>query len=628
MDRKQSAQSRPACVGLCALWLVILLVSTAILGTTNGVAAPSGQAKTYVPYHFAIEHIMNDSALSGTGDKIHVVRNVVVPEGKPLTLGGWLATPEGVDHYEAIWAPVGGVPADWQAVTSAEIFARPDLGNAGVLHASGHGSAGYQLSILPPEGAEAGYYDVYIRAVNGMGDACDLAALLNLRYGEPDLENGQTRRISFWRLLKEGDGILRGGATVSPAQGITLPAGGSIRLGQFNLGGFSQMRISFKAEAGALSAPLGKEALLGLKSTGEHPYGHMGDRYNMTGDIISLAPGSGSSEGELIFDLGETFYSGDVWLTGYLGAAVRIQSIEFVYAEYATNRVAAKLRMSTDLTSYFSGASHVELQDVEDPALGHVLRIRLTEDTNDPYIHFNAGQVLEDAGFCLSADDYKYMVILARALPENLKDFMSLYLCAGNITGATELCTHSFKVQTDGNWHYYLLDLTQTANWTGSINGWRFDIINGDSLAGNAVDFASVQFFRTPEAAAAAAAKDATGQDAFALGSPAVEPDYSEEKAPEPFTPAPEDTYVVTEPETEPVTEPETGSSDLIVAPVETTAAPIETTAAEPSTTETPGKRGCASSTSPSPAAVAVTVLVAAALTLAPLTRHRVKSFD
>jgi hypothetical protein len=299
-------------------------------------------------------------------------------------------------------------------------------------------------------------------------------------------------------------------------------------------------------------------------------------------------------------------YRGEVWLTGHLPAEILVTSIQFIHVGQRGDRVAAKINLSGNLSGYFSGRNRVDVLTAKDPALGDVLRLEVTEQTNDPYAYFSAGNLLRDHGLALDAAEYKYMVLLARAMPENPHDVMVFYLCAGAISGATEACTHHFKIVKDGQWHYYLLDLSATENWTGLINGMRFDIISRDCEPGHAMEFASMQFFRTKEAAQAAAAQNPADRGAYTSDTDSsVIRDMTEEQnvGTGSFTPPPEDTCVMTDPPSEPVTEPSVDPEVSIEPSV--SADPSDTTlSADPDGSETPAnpseppRGGCRSAVS------------------------------
>ncbi len=533
------------CAGLVALLLMgaLSLLIPSLPASGAGTPPPA-------PFLFAVDK-SSIGQLSGMGgNQLTVRRDTHLPRGEALTLNGWVSTERGISAYQFIWVPTGGAPAAWQTVQNATIAARPDLTNANIPYPNGHKTAGFALTVPPPADAADGYYDVFIRALDGDGAPCDFLALVHLRYGNADPDNRTSRRISFARLMEEAaadPSVLRGDATVT-GEGIRLAVGGRVRLGEFDLAGFESVTLTYQTVSGQPLRSEPRGTMLALSAAGDHAIGTGDDKYNMT-DVLTYALPT-EAAGKLTLPLTDIRHAGAVWLTGHLSEAVLITSVEFTYTGNGSDRVAARIHLSEALLgNHFAGANAVNLSGVRDPLLGDVLRIEVAQDTNDPYVHFYAEQVLEAAGIRLSADEYRYMVVLARAMPHNAGRHMAFYLCAGTIIGATGDCTHSTLLENDGEWHYYLLDLTQVELWKGVIHGWRFDIINGNCHAGDAVEYASVQFFRTQEAAEAAAARPVSEATPYTVGDAVVYPDMVEEQSGgESVDPA--DTYVETTSET------------------------------------------------------------------------------
>ena len=554
----------------CALACLLLIAGLGASLLPAATAAPDEGGR--VAYRFSVDDINGQSS---SGSIMGVVRDMKLSRGEPLEAEGWLATDAGVSAYEYAWVPAGGGPAAWQAIPTAEIFGRGDLSAAGVPHKSGHKTAGFRLTISPPADTPDGLYDVYVRAVDGDGYTCDMLALLSLVYGDPDVDNGETRRVSFTRMIEEGEVATVGDAVLTP-EGVTMTGEARVRLGSFHLDSFERIRITYIYRK---TQPLGegRRPILGLKSSPSHGYGTAGKSYNLTDSLVYGALESDPAGGVLELDLSACRHDGEVWLTGYLGGEITVTGVELVYNGFATSRVAARIRLSADLTGYLNGYNHSKATGVTDPVLGDVLRLEVINETNDPFVFFSAGALLEAEKLRLDADEYQYVVVLCRALPQNRRDTITFYLCSGPITGATEDCTHSFPIQKDGEWHYYLLDLSETRNWGGIINGWRFDFLNGDSNVGDAVEFASVQFFRTRAAAEAAAARDPASLGVHSLGDPAVYHDVSEERGDPAFAVDPDDAYTVTEADTRPSASPETDTG----APTEPNP-PAETAATSP----------------------------------------------
>ncbi len=536
------------------------------------------EAEPAAPYfQFAIDDSSVSAVRGRSGSLLSVLRDAHLPAGEPLTLNGWLATDKGVTGYRYLWVPSGGDYAAWQDVPAEHcaIGARQDLAAAQIPYPNGHATAGFALTIPTPDGLADGYYDIYIRAVDSAGAPCDFLSLLHLRYGNADADDGLSRVVNFDRLSVEAaadPAVLQNGAAVRE-DGLYLPSGASVRLGTFDLSGIENVEIEYYTASGEPLSTDDHPAVLGLKSSDRHPFVTEGQPgYDLTDTIAYTLPRA--AEGTLTADLSTRADDGEVWLTGCFSEPIIITKISFVYNGNSSDRVAARIRLSETLLSHLGGTNAVNLSGVKDPVMGDVLRIEVAQDTNDPYVHFYAEQVLEAADIRLSADTYKYMVILARSMPHNHGRHMALYLCAGTITSATGDCTYSFLTENDGAWHYYLLDLTGVELWKGTIHGWRFDIINGNCLSGDAMDLASVQFFRTKEAAEAAAARPVSEATPYRIGDPVVDPDMVEEQnSTETLDPA--ETYILTEAVTEPVTEPMTETdievdSEPPVLPLET----------------------------------------------------------
>lgn len=576
--------TRRICTLLLAVFLSVAGACTSLTMTTSAYPDEGGR----VPYRFHLETLHTTGA---GGSMIQVVRKLELELGQPLEAAGWLATDEGVSAYQYLWLPAGGGFGEWITVKDPHITHRHDLTAAGIEYPSGHSTAGFQFTIEPPKDLPEGYYDIYIRALDGMGTPCDLAAILDLRYGDPDRVSASGQSISFPRIGREGEASLLGGATVEDDT-LRLPPDGRVRLGDLNLTGFEEVKITYYfPDARAWKGD--KTSILGLKSSGEYSYGKEDESYNVTHSLVH-AP-LWERAGQITLKLTECDENGHIWLTGHLNSEIVITAIDFVGKGYGTDRVAALINLSGETaTPYLRSFSHTEAKTVTDPHLGEVLRLEVKDATNDPYAHFAVGDLLRDHDIVLDADVYKYLVLLYRAEPVNNTDRMNLYLCSGPIMGATEECNQGATLLRDGQWHYLLVDLSQKANWGGIVNGWRFDYISGDSDAGDAVEFASVQFFRTAKAAHEAAQQDPTRREAYKSGDPVVLRDMREEgSAEEEFIPDPSDTYEVTEPPTEPPIEPPTEP-----APSDTEAPDSETITSPDGTEEPPTKRGCASAVS------------------------------
>lgn len=586
---------------------------------------PGGaEAAHRVPYQFAF-HSFAGGGGTDVLTQVYIVRNAKLPLKSELTFTGWCCTDQGIDHYEYAWASTNGGPVEWLVPDKQAISAAPELAQAGIPYPGGYASAGFSLAFGAPEGTADGYYDVYIRAVTDDNVACDLAVLLNLAYGEPDTDTTATRTVNLDRLRR--DISVHSGVTPAVDTGLVMFPDGMILLGDLPLSAFDAVTVTYTVPDSFTDADGDRRAILGLKAgtstlyaqtDGKVPPYRMADgRYDMTGSL-AYAPLSASKGTQTVrIDLTDVAYDGSVWLTAYLPAGNRagltVTSVVFSYKDYGYTRSAAKIHFTADLASYFYAPQHLALSTVHDAVMGDVMRLEVTTETDDPFIHFSVENLLNESGIRLSADEYKYMVILARANPANQRNHMSFYLCAGGIAGATEACNRGLGLINDGLWHYYVMDLQDpawngTPNWNGTIHMWRFDIVNGPCLPGDYVDYATVQFFRTEEAAREAASASVTRVDSpHRAGDPEnyppVEDDQSEEKKlggelipytvpekdifiqPEPVTETP------TEPAVEPITQPETSPTET--KPQDTS----DTSATEPPESEAaPVGKGCRSS--------------------------------
>ncbi|MBQ9779564.1 MAG: hypothetical protein IJW00_01330 [Clostridia bacterium] len=552
---------RRTCIlrSLCGFLTVLLFCALPLTVIASEAIMPQAIDLRRAPYIFSIDMITNGTGVGGTSS-IRIYNDFVFPESGVLTMKGWIATDEGIDHYEYAWiSGLSRVPV-WETAPNMTIVARPDLAAAEIPYPGGHGTAGFSFDVCPPDGIDDGYYDLYVRAVTGDGVGCDMVLFSHMMYGTPDYDDGEMHKISFPRLKKTAGALTN--ATVTDA-GLVITNESMVALGALELGEFDRVRITYTLSQRYTD---GRQALIGFKSAADHLYGNGEGQYDLTNHLTALPLNTSTTEPQTAeLDLSKVDLTAheSLYLASYIkdDVTLTVHEIELTYRGKGYDRTAAKIYFSLDIVNRYSGINKVDLKGVQDPVMGEVLRIEVNEETNDPYAHFNASALLSEYDLRLNADDYQYMVVLARANKDNTHSSMTFYLCAGSILGATEACTYSHQLIKDGQWHYYVFDLTARENWKGNINGWRFDIINGDSAVGNYVDFATIQFFRTPEAAAAAAKASVTQNvTPHALGMPAVVRDDTEETivsdAPMTFKDG-EWFEETTAPETQPATSPE-----------------------------------------------------------------------
>lgn len=131
-------------------------------------------------------------------------------------------------------------------------------------------------------------------------------------------------------------------------------------------------------------------------------------------------------------------------------------------------------RQDIDLRS-FSG--HNDLSRVTNEADGG---ISLTvEDARDPYIYYN--------GLSLDTSLYTTAVITLRS---SLSTSAELFFVAGSATGYTGQQRMSFPILADGEYHTYLVRLSNGQDYTGKLTGLRLDIGSQD---GEVIEVASLQ---------------------------------------------------------------------------------------------------------------------------------------
>ncbi len=393
-----------------------------------------------------------------------------MPPGKPCSFPAGLPW-RGRPGVQYAFVPTGDDAAvgspEWLTPPVSGKAARNDLKAAGVPYSSGHATAGFSLELTAPTGRD-GYYDFYLRGIAADGTRCDLLVMLDTAVGLPDQDDGDTRRINLARLARDAGKLP--GVGFTPGGAVTLTAGGVLPLGELNRRRLKRsatytVPAAFTEEQGTRAAALGLK--LSPDGTPPAPYERDG-LYDMSGSqaLGRLRGAEAPGRWSLTTDANGM---GQLYLSAYLFGAdsVTVTEVQFTYRGKSATRTAARIFCSGDLAPYFSGANAVETETVHDSALGDVLRIRAATDTNDPYVYFNAESLLATHGIRVNADEYRYMVVLVRARAGNRNGHMTFYLCAGEIGGPTEDCTVTSRLETDGKWHYCLLDLSDKQTWAG-----------------------------------------------------------------------------------------------------------------------------------------------------------------
>lgn len=124
---------------------------------------------------------------------------------------------------------------------------------------------------------------------------------------------------------------------------------------------------------------------------------------------------------------------------------------------------------------------------------GNVLRLTSVTNTNDAYISFD----FSTAEKKVNTSEYKYIVLRLRT-PETVRSgVFQMFLCAGGITAPNPSYTKNFQMTRDGEYHTYILDLTNQSGWSGNLNSIRLDFFDGNSNAGDYVEISQFGFAKT-----------------------------------------------------------------------------------------------------------------------------------
>lgn len=124
-----------------------------------------------------------------------------------------------------------------------------------------------------------------------------------------------------------------------------------------------------------------------------------------------------------------------------------------------------------------ANSSSVVYNAAEDAA-----RLTVEGKNGDPQV------AIDYSGGNVSADDNKYIIITYKVPSSTSASASSseLFLCAGDIVGATAGYSKTFEPIKDGSYHYAVISMTEDEYWSGKINLIRFDFFSscatGDSM--------------------------------------------------------------------------------------------------------------------------------------------------
>ena len=144
-----------------------------------------------------------------------------------------------------------------------------------------------------------------------------------------------------------------------------------------------------------------------------------------------------------------------------------------------------------------TSANQCDYEIVKDDQCGYVLKLTTKDGANDPFILFDYKNYVKKFGMtAVSADEYKYVVLKIKA--ENVtSDAFEVFYAAGKnknpVGGMSNVMTFD---QTNPDWQYIVMDLS-AADWTGTVNLFRFDFLVAPSGGGESVSIASIDFYKT-----------------------------------------------------------------------------------------------------------------------------------
>jgi len=174
--------------------------------------------------------------------------------------------------------------------------------------------------------------------------------------------------------------------------------------------------------------------------------------------------------------------------------AAEIASIKSILKEYPTN--GTELIFENQAMGHWlqaSGVSEGSSVEITSDAIGDIYAKYTTPSVSDddPLAYFDFS-LLSDK---VSADEYKYMTVVAKTTASNTHSTM--YLCAGETLNATAECYKTWTLINDGLWHEYVIDLSDLPLFTGDINKLRFDFFDGTTAANSSLYLRSIKFSRT-----------------------------------------------------------------------------------------------------------------------------------
>ena len=108
----------------------------------------------------------------------------------------------------------------------------------------------------------------------------------------------------------------------------------------------------------------------------------------------------------------------------------------------------------------------------------------------DPYVY-----LMFDDTASFTVDGYRYLSIVAKTTSKSNIDG-KMFLMAGTATNPSESIAKNIDWIADGQWHEYLIDISDLSLFTGYFHGFRFDYFDGAASSGDSILLRSIKFIK------------------------------------------------------------------------------------------------------------------------------------
>ncbi len=142
----------------------------------------------------------------------------------------------------------------------------------------------------------------------------------------------------------------------------------------------------------------------------------------------------------------------------------------------------------------------VDVSSVELEGEGRVMLISSNTAGGDPFAFFNLKNYCRNNKLDLfQAENYQYVLLRVKAENCSTPSF-ELFYAVGNITGADGRYVTATTFDNSGSdWQYLIFDMTTVPDWSGDVNGFRFDYQASTAGAGENMYISDILFAKTYE---------------------------------------------------------------------------------------------------------------------------------